>query len=134
MQILVIARLRGKKHGMDFEKEQAIYLQIGDHICENILTGVLSEGERIPSTRDMAVSMEVNPNTVVRTYADLQGKGILRNRRGIGYFVADDAQKRILRIKREEFLHKTLPDIFKTMDLLGISFEELRVKYGRQGK
>ena len=56
---------------MDFEKKQAIYMQIGDHICENILSGRWNEGERLPSTREMAVSMEVNPNTVMRTYTYL---------------------------------------------------------------
>ncbi len=114
---------------MDFEKKQAIYLQIGDHICENILTGVWKEGERLPSTREMAINMEVNPNTVMRTYTDLQEKGIIFNKRGIGYFVADDAKNHVLTIKRMEFVNTTLPSLFTTMDLLGFDFEELKRYY-----
>jgi len=117
---------------MDFEKKQAIYLQIGDHICENILTGIWDEGARIPSTREMAVSMEVNPNTVMRTYTDLQDKGIIYNKRGIGYFVADDARDNVLNIKRADFIHTTLPALFRTMDLLQIRFEDLKKYYDGQ--
>lgn len=119
---------------MDFEKKQAIYLQIGDHICENILTGRWNEGERLPSTREMAVSMEVNPNTVMRTYTYLQDKGIIYNKRGIGYFVADSARENVLDIKRTDFIHTVLPSLFKTMDLLKIKFRDLEKYYDERGK
>ena len=59
---------------MKFDDNKAIYLQISDLICENILEGKWNEGYRIPSVRDMAVSLEVNPNTVSRTYALLESK------------------------------------------------------------
>lgn len=119
---------------MDFEKKQAIYLQIGDHICENILTGIWNEGERLPSTREMAVNMEVNPNTVMRTYTYLQDKGIIYNKRGIGYFVADSVHQNVLNIKRTDFIHTVLPSLFKSMDLLKISFDDLEEYYNGRGK
>ena len=119
---------------MDFEKKQAIYLQIGAHICENILTGIWNEGERLPSTREMAVGMEVNPNTVMRTYTYLQDRGIIYNKRGIGYFVADSAHENVLDIKRTDFIHAVLPSLFKTMDLLKIKFEDLEKYYDERGK
>ena len=86
---------------MKFRKQRAIYLQIGDYICENILTGTYAPGEKIPSVREMAVSVEVNPNTVMRTYTDIQQKEILYNQRGIGFFVAHDAIEKVMEIKKK---------------------------------
>ena len=69
---------------MDFKENKAIYLQIADRICEEILTGVFREEERVPSVREYAVKVEVNVNTVMRSYDKLQGDGVIYNRRGIG--------------------------------------------------
>jgi GntR family transcriptional regulator len=102
---------------MKFRKQRAIYLQIGDYLCENILTGTYMPGDKIPSVRDMAISVEVNPNTVMRTYTDLQHKEILFNQRGIGFFVAEDAVEKIMIIKKREFLATDLPNFFKTIEL-----------------
>ena len=88
---------------MKFRKQRAIYLQIGDYLCENILTGTYAPGDKIPSVRDMAVSVEVNPNTVMRTYTDLQQKGVLFNQRGIGFFVAEDAVENVMQMKKRAF-------------------------------
>ena len=114
---------------MEFHKNHAIYLQIGDHICDNILSKKWDEGDRIPSVREMAVSIEVNPNTVMRTYAYLQEAGILVNQRGIGYFVAEDAYERTRKLKREEFIAHELPRLFKAVDLLALSFDDLKQRY-----
>ncbi len=114
---------------MDFSKKQAIYLQIGDLICENILSGKWMADEKIPSVREMAGSIEVNPNTVMRTYAFLQDKGIIYNRRGIGYFVAEDALEKTRNMKKADFINRDLPELFKTMDLLDIDFKDLKEYY-----
>ncbi|MBU0712945.1 GntR family transcriptional regulator [bacterium] len=114
---------------MEFEKEQAIYLQIADLICENILSGEWTEEERIPSVRELAVATEVNPNTAMRSYAWLQEKGIIQNRRGIGYFVSGGAVEKTRTLKKEEFINNQLPQLFKTMDLLNIRFDELKTLY-----
>ena len=114
---------------MKFRKQRAIYLQIGDYLCENILTGTYAPGDKIPSVRDMAVSVEVNPNTVMRTYTDLQQKGILFNQRGIGFFVADDAVEKILEMKKREFFKADLPIFFKTIKLLNLQYEDLQALY-----
>jgi GntR family transcriptional regulator len=114
---------------MEFKERQAIYLQIGDHICENILRKIWKEGEKIPSVREMAVNIEVNPNTVMRTYSYLQEMGIIFNRRGIGYFVSDDAYNKTLDLKKKNFINQDLPDIFKTMELLKITFDDLKKLY-----
>lgn len=114
---------------MEFKDNQAIYLQIADHFYENILQKKWEGGEKIPSIRDMAVQFEVNPNTTMRTFSFLQEKGIIFNKRGIGYFVADDGYKRTLELKKEQFIKEDLPLLFRTMDLLGITMEDLQKIY-----
>jgi GntR family transcriptional regulator len=114
---------------MEFKDKQSIYLQIADYICEQILLAKWPPGERIPSVRDLASTLEVNPNTVMRTYDFLQSKDIIFNKRGIGYSASENASGLILAFRKERFLENELPDFFKTMYLLDISMEELQARY-----
>lgn len=111
---------------MEFKENQAIYLQIANRFFENILKKKWDSGDKIPSIRDMAVEFEVNPNTTMRTFNYLQDKGIIYNKRGIGYFLADDGFEKTIAIKREQFLEEDLPVFFKTMQLLGIKLDDLK--------
>lgn len=117
---------------MDFKKTQTIYMQIADFICENILSEKIKTGEKIQSVRDMAASIQVNPNTVMRTYSYLQEQEIIFNKRGIGYFVAEDADDKLIAMRREEFIKNYLPEFFKNMELLGMTFEDLQKIYKEQ--
>ncbi|MDD4713839.1 MAG: GntR family transcriptional regulator [Bacteroidales bacterium] len=114
---------------MDFNENKAIYLQIADILCEQILDGEWPPQEKIPSVREMGITLQVNPNTVLRTYDFLQQKNIIFNKRGLGYFVEEDAVKKILEIRRDNFLKNTLPNFFKTISLLRILPEEIMEKY-----
>lgn len=114
---------------MEFGESNAIYLQIADHFCENILMRKWNAGDRIPSVREMAVSIEVNPNTVLRTYNYLQDKGIIYNKRGIGYFVSEDGLEKTLQLRKEDFIGSDLPRLFKAMSLLNITLDELQGLY-----
>ena len=114
---------------MEFKEIQAIYLQIGDYVCEQILLGQWKEGDRLLSVRELGVVLEVNPNTVMRTYDFLQGKEIIYNKRGIGYFVSDDARRKILSYRKKQFLEQDLPPVFKNMSLLGMTLKELENEY-----
>ena len=76
---------------MQFRETVSIYLQIADYICERILLKQWKVDERIPSVRELAMQLEVNPNTVMRTYDFMQQQSIIYNQRGIGYFVSPDA-------------------------------------------
>lgn len=114
---------------MDFNKDKPIFLQIAESIFESILNNKWKEDERIPSTRELAVSMEVNPNTVVRAFAYLQEQEVIYNRRGIGYFVAPEAKDKVLKLKREQFIKTELPRFVSIMKLLNISFDELESLY-----
>ena len=114
---------------MEFNQSQAIYMQIGDYISEQILFERWKEGDRILSVRELGVSLQVNPNTVMRTYDFLQSVDIIFNKRGVGYFVADRAKNKIIDYRRKQFLEQELPVIFKNMDILGMTFDELKTKY-----
>ena len=110
---------------MDFKETKAIYLQIADYVCEQILLRRWQAGDRILSVRELGVNLEVNPNTVHRAYDFLQNKGIISNKRGIGYFAEADAIERVKVYKKQQFIETDLPAIVKTMALLGMSFDEL---------
>lgn len=114
---------------MEFRDTQAIYLQIADYISEQILLDRWKEEDRIQSVREMGVALQVNPNTVMRTYDHLQGMEIIYNKRGIGYFVATGAKAKIIALRKEQFLKQELPAVFKNMKLLGMTFEELEKEY-----
>jgi GntR family transcriptional regulator len=114
---------------VDFSNDQAIYLQIADHFFENILLEKWRPGDRIPSVREMAVTIEVNPNTVMRTFTYLQDKGIIYNKRGIGYFVSDDGLEKAIALKKEDFVNRELARFFKQMKLLNLSLEDIRTYY-----
>ncbi len=111
------------------ENNKAIYLQIADNICDAILQGEFIEGERLPSVREYAASIEVNANTVMRSYERLASMELIFNKRGIGFFVADDAKHRIDKMRCEEMMHQQLPPIFKVLHLLGVTPDELRDAY-----
>jgi GntR family transcriptional regulator len=118
---------------MVFRQNEAIYQQIADLACENVLSGAWKAGDRVPSVRELAGEIEVNPNTVVRTYAYLQDQGIIQNQRGLGYYVADRAPEVTRELMRRTFVSRDLPRVFRTMDLLGMGVDELRGLYeGRQ--
>ena len=114
---------------MDFRDKQAIYLQIAEYVSEQILLSRWQVGEKIPSVRELAAELEVNPNTVMRTYEFLSQQGIIANKRGIGYFSADDALDKIRTFRREQFLQNDLPQFFKNLTLLGIDLSEIETRY-----
>ena len=114
---------------MDFRENQAIYLQISEYVCEQILLKKWNLGEKIISIRDLAISMEVNPNTVQRAYDFLQQKQIIANKRGIGYFTEDDALDRILEFRSEQFMQNELPVFLRNIYLLKIDFKEIKTRF-----
>ena len=110
---------------MEFSEPRGIYLQIADRIRDRILQGEWKAGERIPSIRELAIELGVNPNTVTRSYQALLDWGIVANQRGRGYFVSDRAGERALRAMREEFVRDELPKVVRAMKTLGFGIDEL---------
>lgn len=111
------------------ENNKAIYLQIADRIADEIMSGRYDTESRIPSVREYAASVEVNVNTVMRSYERLTTKGLIYQKRGIGFFVAPDAKEKIMEERGEELMSKQLPPLFKTMKVMGITPDQLRDAY-----
>lgn len=114
---------------MNFKENRPIYMQIADRIADEVLSGALQADSRIPSVREYAATVEVNANTVVRSYDYLQQKGVIYNRRGLGYFVAPDAVKIVHDIRREQLLGDELKLVMRQLASIGISPDELKDIY-----
>ena len=112
-----------------FSENKAIYLQIAERICEDIILGTYAEAGRIPSVREYAQMIEVSATTVARSFDYLQQKGVLLNRRGVGLFVADNAVEAIKRMRREVFLSEELEAFMRQAVLLDISEQDLLSSY-----
>ena len=114
---------------MEFRDNKAIYLQIAEYVCEHILLEKWKVDEKVPSVRELAVELEVNPNTVMRTYDLLQNKNIINNKRGVGFFVSDQAVANVKDYRRTQFMDEELPVVFRNVYLLNIGFDELENRY-----
>ena len=114
---------------MNFNSNQSIFIQIADRICDRVLSGDYKADERIPSVRELAVEMEVNPNTAMRSFERLQSHNIIYIKRGLGYFISGEANDKIRQMRQNQFMEEVLPSVFKEMQLLGIEAEELIKTY-----
>ncbi len=108
---------------MQFSDDKPIWRQIYELIAMRILSDEWPEGSRIVSVRELAQEVGVNPNTVMRSYERLDGDGIIFNRRGIGFFVAEGAKEHIREIERRKFLDEELPKLSERLNLLGLTIE-----------
>lgn len=114
---------------MNYNANQSIFIQIADRVCDRVLSGEYQADARIPSVRELSVEMEVNPNTVMRSFERLQANDIIYNKRGIGYFISPEAKSKILKMRHNQFIKEVLPAVFKEMHLLGVNMEELAEAY-----
>ena len=108
---------------MEFDVNRPIYLQIYDTICDQVLSGALVPDGRIPSVREYGAQLGVNPNTIMRTYEKLTTDGIIYNKRGLGFFISQDARGKVLEYKKTEFVNETVPKIRRQLQLLGFGPE-----------
>lgn len=116
---------------MNFNNDKAIYIQIADRLCDEILAGSYQDDERIPSVREYAVLLQVNTNTAVKAYDELARSEIIYNKRGLGYFVTKGAKKKILKERKQLFMKEKLPEMFRHMQLLGIDISEIGEEWNR---
>ncbi|MBD0405571.1 GntR family transcriptional regulator [Bacillus sp. 1021] len=107
----------------EFQSSKPIYLQIADRVYYRLIRNKLSPGDKLPSVREMAVQMKVNPNTIQRTYSEMERLGIVETRRGQGTFIAERPDL------KEELKDRLTKDVFKRfiqeMAELGLSPEEM---------
>lgn len=115
---------------MNFDSSnKAIFLQITDRICDQIVAGEYADDARLPSVREYAASVEVNANTVMRAYDRLADKGLIYNRRGIGYFVVPGAKLQIIKERGEDLIESKLEPMFDLLHHMGVSPDALRDAY-----
>ena len=114
---------------MNFKDNKAIYLQIADRIGDDVLNGKLAVEAKIPSVREMAAQIEVNANTVARTYEYLQQSGIIYTKRGLGYYVASDARDTIVRMRREQLMQGEMDYFLGQLKVVGITPADLAKLY-----
>lgn len=113
------------------ENNNAIYMQIARRICDDILACRLKAEDRLPSVREYGALVQVNPNTVMRTYDVLARREIIYNRRGIGFFVSPDAREKIHHERSAQFLEQELPAVFNQLRLLEITPGQLQQLYSK---
>jgi len=118
---------------MRFNNDRPIFAQIADLLTADILAGRLAAGGRIPSARELASSLEVNPNTAARALQSLADSGIARCERGMGYFVAESGTDMAKAERRRRFFEEALPRLFKDMDELAIEPAEILKRYAARG-
>lgn len=110
---------------MEFRDKQAIYMQIADYFGNNIMQELWQADEKVPSVRQLAIDLEVNPNTVMRAYTHLQETGVIYNKRGIGYFVSPNAKAILIDMIKQQFIEIELPEFYRKMELIGLTFKDL---------
>ena len=114
---------------MNFQDNKAIYLQIADRIGDQILSGILPPEGKVPSVRELAAEIEVNANTVARTYDYLQQSGVIFTKRGLGYFVSPDAKEKIVTMRREQLMQGEMDYFLGQLKAVGITPAELQKLY-----
>ena len=102
---------------MNFNNNKAIYEQMADRLCDEIIAENYKADDRIPS---------------VREYELLAREEIIYNKRGLGYFVAPDARPQILAQRKKEFVNELLPEVFRQMSLLGIGISDIEKMWNEQ--
>lgn len=119
---------------MDFKTNKPIYQQIVDFCFSKILTKEWQPEERIISVRELSSQLAVNSRTVLKAYEYLQAEGIIYSERGLGFYLAKDAIKRVRKQQKADFFDNQLADTFRIMDLLDISIDEITERYKKHKK
>ena len=108
-----------------WNEDQPIYRQLRDRVVAMILEGILTDGDALPSVRNVAAEYRLNPLTVLKGYQELVDEGLVEKKRGRGMFVNAGAQTKLLRAERERFLEKEWPLVLATISRLGLDASEL---------
>jgi DNA-binding transcriptional regulator YhcF (GntR family) len=102
-----------------------LFAQVADRLAAEIADGGLAEGDRVPSTNELAAYYRINPATAAKGINLLADDGLLEKRRGIGMFVADGARRRLIARRREQFVERYVRPLLTEAAMLGIDTGEL---------
>ena len=106
-----------------------IYVRLADQICDRILLNEYRKMERIPSVREYAVAQQVNPATAARAFEILERQGVIFNKRGLGFFVAESAVDIIRQTRLETLLGEESELFFSRLAVLEVTPDQLRDMY-----
>ncbi len=110
---------------VEWSDSAPIYRQLKDRVVAMMLDGVLKPGDALPSVRQVAAEYQLNPITVSRAYQELADEQLVEKRRGLGMYVIEGANARLLQSERERFLTEEWPLVLERIQRLGLSVEEL---------
>lgn len=105
-----------------FTSDRSVYLQIADRLIKSVLSGGYQPGEQIPTVRQLAMEVAVNPNTVQHAFTELENEGIIISKGTLGRFVTEDTQ--IIEICRKKMAVRLVQDFVENMNQLSITKEQ----------
>jgi len=106
-----------------FDDKTPIYLQIMEMIKKDVVSKKLREGDKLPSVRELAGNLKVNPNTLQRAYQELEREGITFTQRGMGTFITED--EGVINNLKKEMAHSVIVSFIEGMKELGFSSSEI---------
>jgi GntR family transcriptional regulator len=104
----------------DWTEDQPIYRQLRDKVVAAIMEGALREGEALPSVRNVAVDLQINPITASKAYQELVMDGLVEKKRGLGMFVIEGARAKLMEAERDRFINEEWPRVMDTIRRLGL--------------
>ncbi len=108
-----------------WNEDQPIYRQLRDRVVAMILEGVLTDGDALPSVRNVAAEYRLNPLTVLKGYQELVDENLVTKKRGRGMFVNKGARTMLLKAEREKFIEKEWPQVLATIERLDLDVADL---------
>jgi DNA-binding transcriptional regulator YhcF (GntR family) len=110
---------------INFESEKPIFVQLADWLSDSIISGAIKEGEQIPSTTEMSVSLKINPATALKGVNMLVDKGIIYKKRGLGMFVSEGAVEKLKKERQSEFFGEYIKKMLDEAAKLGLSKKDI---------
>ena len=110
---------------LDLKSRKSIYEQVKDQLKEQIMTGQMATGDKLPSVRELSKSITVNPNTVQKAYRELERQGYVYTTSGVGTFVADRSEIHA-DLPALQKAQENLDDAFRQLLFLGIGYEKAK--------
>ena len=110
---------------LDLKSRKSIYEQVMDQLKDQIMTGQMATGEKLPSVRELSKSITVNPNTVQKAYRELERQGYVYTTSGVGTFVADRSEIHA-DLPALQKAQENLDDAFRQLLFLGIGYEKAK--------
>ena len=110
---------------LEWKEDQPIYRQLRDKVAAQIIKGSIKEGEPLPSVRNVAVELQINPLTASKAYQELVDEDLVEKKRGLGMYVIKGARSKLLSNEKKKFLDEEWPLIVARIQALGLDAKEL---------